>query len=88
MPAPDAFFQQRLGLGHIDDEVGDETTQVESVIAPVRKGIEVGLCVFAELQRLEGTGQHGLQIAEHSVDLTHLNAGRSRGLAAPTTVGT
>lgn len=68
MPTADAIFRQRLGLGHIDDEAGDEAAQVESVIEPVRKGIKVGLGVFAELQRLEGTGQHGLQIAEHSAD--------------------
>ena len=67
MPTPDVIFRQWLGLGHIDDEAGDKATQVESVIEPVRKGIKVGMGVFAELQRLEGTGQHGLQIAEHGV---------------------
>jgi hypothetical protein len=68
MPASDPFFRYRPGSRHINDEGGDQVAQVESVVEAVGEGCEVGLGVLAELQRLVGAGQHGLEVALHRVD--------------------
>ncbi len=68
MPVPDHFFRHRLGTRRVNDEVGDQVAQVESVVEPVSECAKVGLGVLAVLQRLEGARHHGLEVAQHGVD--------------------
>jgi hypothetical protein len=68
MPASDDFFLDRPGPCHVHDQGRYEAAQIESMVEPVGKGCEIGLSVLAELQRLEGSSQGGLEVAQHGVD--------------------
>ncbi len=68
MPISEPFFRYRTGSSHINDDIGDQFAQLESMVEPVRKGCEVGLGVLAELQRLAGACQRGLDVAQQNVD--------------------
>lgn len=68
MPASNHFFRHRLGPHCVKDESDDHVAQVELVVEPVgNKGCELGLGVLAILQRLEGTRNHSLEVAQHGV---------------------
>ena len=68
MPYFDALLGHRLGPQRVNDEVGDQVAQIDSVVEPLGEGGEIGLGLFAVLQRFEGARHHGLEVAQHGVD--------------------
>ena len=53
---------------HVDDESCNEAAQVEARVEAIGEGGQVAPSVLALVQRMEGPGQGGLQIAQHRVD--------------------
>ncbi len=68
MTASDDFFLDWPSSRHVHDEGCDKAAQVEALVESVGKCCEIGLGLLAELQRLEGSSQRDLEIAQHGVD--------------------
>ena len=63
----DDVFLGRLSRGNVDDQVHDERAQVEALVEAVGEGGKIVFRVLAVVQRVDGTGQRRLQVAEHGV---------------------
>jgi hypothetical protein len=75
--------RSRCASADTDDELYDQAGEIESPVESVGEGAEVLASVLAVPEGLVGSGDHGLEVAQHRVG--HLNCGRSRGLRRPTT---
>ena len=53
---------------HIDDEVSNQSAEVEAAIGAIGEGGQVALGILAVIQRVDRAGQGCLQIAQHHVD--------------------
>ena len=65
---PDRLFLDGLCSHDVDDETCDQTPQIEAAVEPVGEASKVVLGVLAVVQGMEGSGQRGLEIAQHGVD--------------------
>jgi hypothetical protein len=68
MPPPDHFFRHWLAPRHISDKGRHKAAQVGAPVEPVGEGSQVDLAVLSVLQRMERTGQRGLEVTQPGLD--------------------
>lgn len=69
---PDYAFRSRAEPHRIDDHVGDQLRQIESMVEPIVESAKVQAGVLAELEGLVCPLDHGLEIRQHGVDPSEL----------------
>ena len=77
----DLCFCDRPALCDIDDDLRDQTAQVESAIEAVGESGQVVVGIFPVLQRVRRTSEHCLEVAENGIDPVEL--GQIARLKAP-----
>ncbi len=65
---PNHAFWSRAEPHRIDDHVGDQLRQIESMVEPIAESVKAQAGVVAELERLVCPLDHGLEIRQHGVD--------------------